>query len=229
MVKYKRESTELAKKAQLSLEKEKRAGETYNTKEVFDVLKEMFHNKCYICENKNITSYEIEHFIPHKGNVELKYQWSNLFLSCRHCNQIKGLRYEGIIDCTKEAADDKIAFRVKDFLRNKDEIEIVALEKTEKILKTCQLLRDVYYGNTPEKRLEASNTRRELRKSVSKFSGLVRDYIDSEGEDKEDYKCEIKRELKNNSEYTAFKRWVIRDCEEVFNDFEDYLEMISNG
>lgn len=92
MIKVERKITEKSRRAMDSLERERLKNGSYNTPEVNAALKEMFHGKCYICENKQITSYHIEHLNPHHGNIELKYSWDNLFLSCAHCNNIKSDR-----------------------------------------------------------------------------------------------------------------------------------------
>ena len=87
---------------------EKSKNGSYNTPEVNAALKELFHGKCYICENKQITSYQIEHLVSHRGNVDLKYDWNNLFLACAHCNNTKLDKFEPIIDCTKENVEELI-------------------------------------------------------------------------------------------------------------------------
>ena len=79
MIKVERKITEKSRRAMDSLERERLKNGSYNTPEVNAALKEMFHGKCYICENKQITSYHIEHLNPHHGNIELKYSWDNLF------------------------------------------------------------------------------------------------------------------------------------------------------
>lgn len=79
MIRVERKMTEKAKKAIESLQKAKTKNNTYNTLEVNIALKEMFHGKCYICENKEITSYQIEHLFSHHGDKDLKYDWGNLF------------------------------------------------------------------------------------------------------------------------------------------------------
>lgn len=61
---------------------------------------------CYICENKQITSYQIEHLAPHHGNMDLKFDWNNLFLACAHCNNAKLDKFDPIIDCTKENVEE---------------------------------------------------------------------------------------------------------------------------
>lgn len=154
----------------LKREREKLSG-NYNQPEVLDALKLIFNSKCYICENKKITSYNIEHLRPHKElNIDLKFNWNNLFLVCGHCNNIKSARYENILDCTEVDVDECISFRKE--------------------------------GN---------------------FSW--NEYWDAEGEDKEDAKYLIIRELKSSSPFAAFKRWIVRDNRENLIEF---LEKDSN-
>ena len=66
MVKIERIENEITKNAILSLEKAKQNGTTYNTPEVNNALYAIFYGKCYICENKQGSSYQIEHLRPHK-------------------------------------------------------------------------------------------------------------------------------------------------------------------
>lgn len=65
-------------KAIEALEKARKTDSGYNTPEVNAALREMFHGKCYICENKEAASYQIEHLAAHRGNLNLKYDWQNL-------------------------------------------------------------------------------------------------------------------------------------------------------
>ncbi len=115
MIKVERKNTEKAEKAIESLQNAKKKNSTYNTPEVNSALREMFHGKCYICENREITSYQIEHLIPHRGDKELKYDWKNLYLACAHCNNTKLDKYEPILDCTKDNIEEHIAFRKRGF------------------------------------------------------------------------------------------------------------------
>lgn len=102
MIRINRKNTEKTRLAIADLQKSRKSGKTYNTKSVNAALVETFHGKCYICENKKATAYQIEHLIPHRDNRKLKYDWENLFWSCAHCNNIKSDKYEPILDCTKE-------------------------------------------------------------------------------------------------------------------------------
>lgn len=71
----------------------------FHPNEHFIILQQDFFNKCYICEEKESTLINEEHFHSYKNYKHLKYEWENLFYACAHCNKIKGSRYDHIIDC----------------------------------------------------------------------------------------------------------------------------------
>lgn len=223
MIKFERKNTEKAKNAIESLQDAKRRKSTYNTPEVNAALMEMFYGKCYICENKEATSYQIEHLIPHRENIDLKYDWSNLLWSCAHCNNTKLGKYGPILDCTENDIDDLIEFRKTGYFGTDERLEFKALSTDEAVLNTVQLLYDVYYGTTPQKKVEAKVIRKKLRKELHDFKDNVREYQDAEGEDKEDLLFLIKRELKASSAFTAFKRWLIRDNKEYYPELAGLL------
>lgn len=218
MIKFERKTSEKARLAIKSLQIQKEKSGTYNTKEVNAALQEMFFGKCYLCENKEITSYQIEHLHPHKGNIELKYDWNNLFLSCAHCNNIKSDKYEPILDCSKEPIDEIIAFKRSGYFGTQEKLEFFALDKRIETKNTVKLLQEVYYGTTPQKKMEAKIIRKKLRQELSKFKEYIREYQEAEGEDKEDLLYAIKKELKENSLFTAFKRWLLRENKEYYSE-----------
>ncbi|MCP5046806.1 MAG: HNH endonuclease, partial [bacterium] len=72
---------------------------------VLERVKRDFKNKCYICEYKEPPSINIEHFLPHRGDKDLKFDWDNLFWSCAHCNNTKGDKFDNILNCTNPEHD----------------------------------------------------------------------------------------------------------------------------
>lgn len=224
MIKVERKLTDKAQKAIESLEEAKAKNASYNTLEVNSALREMFHGKCYICENKEITSYQIEHLIPYRGNKELKYDWNNLFLSCAHCNNIKLDKYVPIIDCTKENVEEYIAFRKKGYFGTEEELVFEKLDSRKETINTVKLLEEVYYGFTPQKKMESKILRRTLRKELSQFKEYVREYQEAEDDEKEDLKYLIKKQLEDSSPFAAFKRWLIRDNKEAYSELLPYIE-----
>lgn len=217
MIRIERRQTDKADLAIKDLQKAKAKHTTYNTENVNAALHEIFHGKCYICENKNGSSYQIEHLIPHHGKEELKYDWNNLFWACAHCNNTKSGCDDLILDCTKEDVDQRIAFRKEGYFGTTERFVFVPLDEHEETQNTVTLLQNAYYGTTPQKKIEARILRKQLRENVSKFKSYIRDYEDLEqgSEEKEDLEILIKRELSEKSEFTAFKRWLIRDNEKL--------------
>lgn len=225
MVKFRRNSTQKAKAAVIALNKAKSSRKSYNTPEVNAALYEMFYGKCYICENKENFSYQIEHLRPHRGNIELEYDWDNLFLSCTHCNNIKNAKYDPILDCSEVDVDLKITFRKIGYFGTDEQYEFTALEDGVEVKNTIELLKETYYGNTPQKKLEAVHIRRKLRRNLSDFKNLIREYEEAADIDKEDYKHAIREEVSCSAAFAAFKRWLLWDHKDRYEELLQFCGM----
>jgi uncharacterized protein (TIGR02646 family) len=203
----------------LAREKAKASG-TYNTPEVVHRLKEDFKNKCYLCETK-ATTVNIEHLKSHRDNKDLKFDWENLFLSCGHCNNIKLDNYDNILDCTKEDVENCIRYKMDPYPKSR--VKIQTLTDNERVKKTAELLDKVYNGTTPMKDLESDNIRRILLDELIKFQNMIYQYYyDLDDEDKYIMLSKIKKQLKSDSQFTAFKRWIIKDIEGLREELEQY-------
>lgn len=225
MIKITRVDNERTKAAKeiLANEKLKKSG-TYNKPEINQAVKEIFHGKCYICENKDITSCQIEHLKPHEGDTDLKFEWNNLFWACAHCNNTKSNKYTQILNCNEVEVDKKISFRKEGYFGKDEKYYFEAVnERSEEIDNTIALLNAVYYGNTYQKELESINIRRKLRKNIAEFKEIVREYDEEKDcELKKDLALKIKYELCEKSEFTAFKRWIIWDNSDRYPEFKDF-------
>lgn len=206
----------------LEVEKQKESG-SYNKEDVLQKLKEDFYNKCYICETK-ATTLNIEHLISHKGDKNLKFAWDNLFLSCGHCNNIKLTNYDDILDCTKEDVEKCISYKMEPLLP-KAKVKVEALENNTKVLNTVELLNKSYNGTTTLKSMESINIRKKLLDELIKFQGWLYEYECEEldEEDKERILRKIKSSLSAASEFTAFKRWMIKEVDELREEFKEYI------
>ncbi len=100
------------------VEEAKKVTGKYDKQDVIEQLKRDFHNKCYICEMKELQDPNVEHLLPHKNGkyLERKFDWENLFWSCGHCNGIKNnTKYDqGIIDCCKLDPEKYLQFYLID-------------------------------------------------------------------------------------------------------------------
>lgn len=53
---------------------------SYSEEDVLNELSKIFHDKCYLCEIKDPTSLNVEHFYAHQGDLDKKFDWKNLYL-----------------------------------------------------------------------------------------------------------------------------------------------------
>ena len=223
MVKIERKDTDKARQAIQSLASEElKISGKCNTPEVVEALEETFHGKCYICESEQSPSKEVEHLIPHGGDKTLKFDWNNLFLACTHCNHIKGNTYTPILDCTRTEVDELIAFRKIGYFGIDEVLSFTAVDDKNNdpaINMTCALLQRVHYGKTKQEEFGAKILRKTLMYELLMFKEYIRDYNQATGEDKRDLFESIRMKLKNNSSFSAFKRWLIKDNPTLCGDF----------
>jgi hypothetical protein len=194
----------------LAAEKTKANG-SYREEDVLLRLQSDFFNKCYLCEDKELTSINVEHFAPHRGNKALKFDWNNLFFACFHCNNIKSDRYENILNCTAAAdgVDTKIYYAINSF--PKEVVTIAAREQNdERVNNTVRLLSAVYNGTSSMKKLESHNLRKKIVREINEFQKLLLAYFEPDS-NREALKPQIEAHLQATSAFTAFKRWIVRD------------------
>jgi hypothetical protein len=211
----------------LCLEKEKKkANGDYKCGDVLERIKNDFYNKCYICEYKEPPSINVEHFLPHKGDKDLKFAWDNLFWVCVHCNNTKGDRFDNILNCTNQKHDVEnwIKYEMKPFLMEK--VKITAIRDGKIVDNTVQLLLEVYNGTTRLKTIESTNIKKKLLGEILDFQQQLMAYYDEsiEDADRKYYFRKIKKHLKKSSAFTAFKRWIIKENTVLRKDFEHYFD-----
>jgi len=212
--------------APLSLDIESRKNNgSYKEEDVLNQLYDDFYNKCYICESKGLESINIEHFAPHKNiNNIRKFNWSNLFWACSHCNQIKS-DTEPFLNCLLK--EDKVDINIKyyiddDLLTNKIVIEAMIQNiKTENMV---ELLIKVYDGTTIQNKFQAREKRNKLYDELCDFTSCIQKYMRTEDVKKKKQLLKfIEYELSNESAFTAFKRWIIKDNQALKNEFQQYI------
>lgn len=206
------------------LEKEKnKANGDYKCGDVLERIKNDFFNKCYLCEFKEPPTINVEHFTPHLGNNDLKFDWNNLFWSCGHCNNTKSDRFDNIVNCTNPEHDVEnwIKYEMKPF--PEEQVKITSLKNDEMVNNTVRLLVEVYNGTTPLKRIESSNIRKALLEDILDFQKQLLGYVEND-EEREHYLKRIKKHLKKSSAFTAFKRWIIKENPVLRKDFQQFFD-----
>lgn len=209
----------------LATEKVKVSG-TYNCGTVLKTLRTDFKNKCYICEYKDIPSINIEHFIPHEGDINKKFDWNNLFYACSHCNNIKLARYKNIINCCDPTSQisERLNYIFDPFPH--ESVIIEPLDSNADTIETAKLLGEVYEGTTKMKILESSNIRAKILDEVIEFQTLLRDYIKADDNQmlKDQLLPKIVGHLMKSSNFTAIKRCKILKNPNLKNEFFKYFD-----
>jgi hypothetical protein len=191
----------------------------YRTDPVFSIIRNDCYNKCYICEEKGPTGLEVEHRVSQSFNPSRKYDWNNLFLSCRHCNHVKGSQYNDILDCTQVDPEDYIALSLETGLYEK--VIIAKKGETNGIDDTINLLNKVYNGeSTIILNAECENLRNQVLSELQLFQQMIEEYREEHDMGlKQAFYRKITESLMRSSNFAAFKREMIRNSTKLLELF----------
>lgn len=207
------------------LEKEKlKVSGDYKCGCVLERLKNDFKNKCYICESKAMTGINVEHFKSHQGDIDLKFDWDNLFFACGHCNNTKLAKFDDILNCTdlNDDVENALKYEFKPFPY--ELVTIETLNNNPRTIKTKELLLAVFNGTTKLKIIESDNLRTELLNEIRDYQRHLCDYYETHDVEDKNYSLrKIKSHLHAASAFTAFKRQVIKDNSTLLAEFGCYI------
>ena len=187
----------------------------YRDEPVYLQIEKDFHEKCYLCEDNEVTSINIDHFEPHRNDLAKKYDWKNLFYSCGHCNNIKGAVWP-LLNCT-DAADqvwESIEIRFTTF--PKTEVEILinpACPKPREAENTRLILEKTLAGKGKKAMqiTQAKNLRNKMLRAHTELSKAI---------EKEDM-ATINKAVADNAAFAGMLRWYLKnDFPALFNQLE---------
>jgi hypothetical protein len=193
------------------------AQRSYTDADVITALRTAFFDKCYLCESKNPSALNVEHFDPHLGNAAKKYDWNNLFYVCARCNNIKRDGFTNLLDCTDATVD--VFRRLRLLPPNtpyQKEVVVMPMIVDVKTQETARLLNEIYNSNnTANKRVTASYLRSEVFRQYNYFMESVNAYFDKKADDADRAKAlkEMKVMMKSDQEFSAFLRWIVIEDE----------------
>lgn len=190
-----------------SLEKEKKKSNgSYREQDVIDRLVQDFHGKCYICNTGELLDINVEHLRPHKDkNVDLKFDWDNLFLSCIHCNSVKNKdKYSEIIDCCKSDPEE-----VLEFIYNTADVLVESKTDKDIDIATADLICAVFNEKNTGIRTYTCEVRfKRLTEEMNALYKMLEKY-ETNNKSKRMYRT-LSGFLKRESQFSAFKRNYIR-------------------
>lgn len=199
----------------------------YDSEDVLEALNKVFHKKCYICETSEPLDINVEHFVAHEGDEDLKFEWNNLYFSCGRCNNIKLAKYNSLLDCCDPDTD--VVRTVKHLPPSTPyakQLQIEAQLDNDKTNLTAELLNKVFNSeHTPNKAVSAAFLR---RKVFDQYNLLLEELIiyyapKALPEEKAMAVERIKLLLKPTSPYSAFISWCIIEDKELGPILQDFI------
>ena len=199
-----------------------KANGKYDGPDVIDRLRKDFHNKCYICEMKELQDPNVEHLLPHKNGKypERKYDWENLFWSCGHCNGVKkSSKYDkGIIDCCRQDPEKSLYFRLKE----NDVMAGVKGSGGEIERRTALLVTEVFSVKNTGMRTYTSDERLKLLQKEMNILYKQLEKIHIHPASKA-VMGSIRSLLRRESAFAAFKRCYVREHAAEYPELQKYV------
>jgi len=188
----------------------------YDGEDVKALLAKDHYDKCYICERQLTTDFQVEHLHSQEHYPDEKYNWDNLFFVCSYCNGKKSANFDGIVNPTKEAIEEKIVQTL-----NYDKADFATDDTSEAIQQTIVLLNRIFNGkNSIRKKIKEENFFKEFLSKMNKFEKAVNDYLSAPTSETK----EVIRELLSiEQEFLGFKYWIIKNNPTLFREFSNNI------
>ena len=176
-------------------------------------------DKCYICERKVTTDYEVEHLASQANNGEAVNEWSNLYIACGYCNGKKSDMFDDIKHPDIYNVEEVITHSVD---LEHECVNFTTTSEDPAVIKTVALLERMFNGTNALKRvLRETRFYNQFKQSYNNFQGVVHDYLAGRSEE---MRPVIEALISLKSEYLAFKYAIIMGNETLRRDFGDMVK-----
>ena len=191
----------------------------YNHDDVKRSLLEDQHEKCYLCERKLTTDYQVEHLVSQKGDEEKINEWGNLFVACNYCNDRKKNNYDDIP--LPDSMDFEDVIQQGCDMESKSAV-FTTSEDEKKKKKLVTLLEKLYNGKIPGKRnLMEERFWNIFVEDYAGFLARLHAYIDNR--DSDTYQLVVD-DLSQNASILGFKYNFIKHNTDLFETFRDKMK-----
>ena len=189
----------------------------YDGEDVKALLAKDHYDKCYICERQLTTDFQVEHLHSQEHYPDEKYNWDNLFFACSYCNGKKSANFDGIVNPTKEAIEEKIVQKLNyrdnkaDFIRN---------DTSKAIEQTIILLKRIFNGKNAIRKVREEKFFEDFLSKMNNFEKAVNDYLSTPTPETKEVVREL---LSTEQEFLGFKYWIIKNNPALFREFSNNI------
>lgn len=187
-----------------------------------DVCKQMLqdqNDKCYLCEQKMIANYQVDHLQPQKTAPGLTQEWTNLFISCGYCNGRKSATWSQILN--------PAAHNIEDIIQHSNDFvaKVVLFSSSDDFsmatAQTIELLSRLFNGKRAVGRdFKEERFYQEYLRKMNVFLSHINQYLSGA---KDRYRSAIIEQLDRESELLGFKYDIIRKNRTLYQDFGTYV------
>lgn len=188
---------------------------SWSNEDVVCQLKSDQHEKCYLCERKLVTDFQVEHHKSRTNHPDLSFAWHNLFWGCSYCNGKKSASYDNLLDPTKENVEDLIK-QVFDFPNSKVVFKSTSFPITPSIASTMDLLDKIFNGSGKIRKMREQQFYDYAKSRITSFQGMVLAWLNKPTEE---IKNAIMEQLSIESEILGFKYWIIKSNDRLLDSF----------
>ena len=136
---------------------------------------------------------------------------------CSYCNGKKSANFDGIVNPTKEAIEEKIVQKLNyrdnkaDFIRN---------DTSKAIEQTIILLKRIFNGKNAIRKVREEKFFKEFISKMNNFEKAINDYLSAPTSETK----EVVRELLSiEQEFLGFKYWIIKNNPTLFREFSNNI------
>lgn len=193
---------------------------SWNHDDVVAQLREDQHCKCYLCERKLITDFQVDHLQSRHNFPRLIYEWSNLFLCCFYCNCKKSDHFDNILNPALTDIEDLITQKM-DF-PNAKAVFTNPGTPSPQTAETIKLLSRIFNGTTGIRNIREQAFYDYAKSKISDFQTLLLDWLETESPEAEQA---IIEELNPSAEFCAFKRSLILSTPHLRTRFARHIRL----
>lgn len=176
-------------------------------------------DKCYICERKVTTDYQVEHLASQKHDAAGVNEWENLYIACNYCNDKKKTSFDDIQHPDTYNVEDVIRHSVD--LEN-EHVTFTTTSDDPGVEKTVKMLDRMFNGtNAPKRVLMETRFYNQFKRNYNNFQGVVHDYLSGH---QEEMRPVIETLIGLKSEYLAFKYAIIMENDILRRDFAESVK-----
>lgn len=191
---------------------------SWTEEDVVGQLRADQNGKCYLCERKLVTDFQVDHLKSRDNHPRLRFKWPNLFWCCSYCNRKKSSSFDNILDPSQDEIEELLRQSL-DF-PNAKAIFSATGTPTEESDATIALLERIFNGTNRIRTIREQQFYDYAVAHITSFQKMAISWLEDPCEEA---KRAIIESLDRKSEFLGFKYWIIKSNERLSGAFGSFI------